>query len=261
MGIGHTLRVLGATMRTAWREATANRVGLWSQVSIMVLNDIVWVVFWVLLFNRVGEVRGWDVDRIVLLLAVFTTNAGIVMGLFHNLRRIGELVVGGGLDALLVLPTSPLAHLMARRIETVFLGDIGFGIVLFAVAGNPTPAKTAVFVFAVVCAAMVVGGFLIIVGSLSFFASRDDAADLGLHAMLAFGNYPVDMFGGVLRVILYGVIPAAFVTSVPAKLVDDFRLGWAITLAAVALFVAGLAVALFTFGLRRYTSGAVWVPA
>ena len=33
----------------------------------MVVNDIVWVVFWILFFRRVGSVRGWDGERIRLL--------------------------------------------------------------------------------------------------------------------------------------------------------------------------------------------------
>lgn len=255
------LRSARVTMHAAWSEATSNRAGLASQLTIMVLNDAVWVLFWVLLFDRVGDVRGWTVDRVVLLLAVFTVSAGIVLGLFSNVRRIGELATGGGLDAVLSLPVRPLSHLLSRRVETIFLGDIGFGIVLYAVAGDPTLTRTLVFVFGVVCSALVTGGFLITVGSLSFFASRDDAGDLGVHALLAFSNYPIDLFGGVLRVVLYGVVPAAFVTSVPAKLVDQFSTGWAVVLAAVALTVASIGAATFTFGLRRYTSGATWTPA
>ena len=36
----------------------------------------------------VGDVRGWDVDRVLLLLAVLCTSAGLVLGLLSNSRRI-----------------------------------------------------------------------------------------------------------------------------------------------------------------------------
>ena len=44
-----------------------------SQMTVMVVNDVVWVVFWLLFFDRVGTVRGWDTDRVLLLFAVLTT--------------------------------------------------------------------------------------------------------------------------------------------------------------------------------------------
>lgn len=255
------VRSARATISAAWSEATANRAGLASQLTIMLLNDAVWVVFWAFLFDRVGEVRGWTVDLVIVLFAVFATSAGIVMGLLGNTRRIGELAANGGLDAVLALPVHPLTHLLSRRVEAIFIGDIGFGLLLFFTLGEPTIARTVVFVFGVMCSTLVLSGFLVLVGSLSFMSSRDDAADLGMHAMLAFSNYPVDLFGGALRVVLYGVVPAAFVTSVPAKLIDDFSIGTAALLGSVALIVAGLGAATFTYGLRRYTSGATWTAA
>ena len=60
-------------------------------------------------------------------------------------------------------------------------------------------------------------GFLILVGSASFWVGRNDGGDLGFHAILLFSNYPVDIFGGVTRIFLYAVVPAGFVTSTPAS--------------------------------------------
>ncbi len=256
-----TLRAVRRTWRSAWMEAWAHRAGFWFQILIMLVNDVVWVIFWWLFFRRVGAIRGWDIDQVMILFAVLTTSAGIVLGMFNNVRRIGELASSGGLDAVLALPTPPLAHLLARRIETVNVGDLVFGVLLFFTFGNPTPARFAIFVFGVTCSVLVTGGFLVMAGSLSFFTSRNEAGDLGFHAIMLFSNYPVDIFTGFTRFMLYGVVPAAFVSTVPTKLVDAFDLGWAALLLGVAVFVAMLGWATFTLGLRRYTSGAVWTSA
>ncbi len=248
------------TWGAAWKEARANRKAFWSQIAIMVANDLVWVIFWVLFFNRVGDVRGWGLDQLMVLFAVLTTAAGVVLGLLNNVRRLGELISTGGLDPVLALPTSPLAHLLSRRIETVNVGDLVFGVVLFAVLGHPTPTRTAVFVYGVICAVLILTGFLVLMGSTSFLVSRNEASDLGFHAVVLFSSYPVDFFSGTTRLLLYAVVPAGFVTTVPTRLVDDFSLGWAAALLGVALSVAALGWAAFTVGLRRYTSGAVWTP-
>ena len=252
------MRALRATMRGALAEAWANRGGFWTQVAAMLVNDAAWVAFWLLFFNRVGAVRGWDRGGVLLLLAILTTSAGLVLGLFANTRAIGRLAADGQLDAALALPVPPLAHLLARRVEPVYLGDFAFGIVLFAVAGRPTPARLATFVVGVLAAALLLGGFLILTGSVSFFAGRNDAGELSFHAMLLFASYPADIFGGAGKLLLYTVVPAAFVGTVPARLVETFEPGLAALALGVSLTFAVLGWAAFTLGLRRYSSGAVW---
>jgi ABC-2 type transport system permease protein len=247
-----------ATRRNAVAEARSNRAALVSQVSIMVLNDIVWVVFWVLFFRRVGSVRGWDGDRILLLLAVLTSAGGIALGILANARRVGTLAVDGHLDSVLALPVPPLAHLLVRRIEAVNVGDLVFGVLLFLTLGRPTVARTAVFVGAVAAVAVLLTGFLVLTGSLAFFIGRNEGGELGFQAMILLGAYPVDIFAGAIKVLLYTVVPAAFVSSVPARLIEDFDVVDALWLAGVAGTFALAGWTAFTLGLRRYTSGSVW---
>jgi len=248
-------------MRNSLAEAGANRLALGSQMAVMAINDIVWAVFWVLFFDRVGTIRGWDADRILLLLAVITSAGGITLGLLANARRVGSMAVEGELDAVLSLPVAPLAYLLLRRVEPTNLGDIAFGLTLFVLAGSPTVGRAAIFVAVVAAAATLMTGFLVLTGSLAFFVGRSEGGELGFHAILLLGSYPVDVFAGVARVMLYTVVPAAFVSSVPARLIDSFDIGQAAVLAAVSVAFAFAGWATFTVGLRRYTSGAVWTRA
>lgn len=257
----NTARVVAVTFRSAWREALANPAGFWAQIAIMVINDLVWIVFWILFFDRIGSIRGWDLDRLIVLFAILTTAGGIVLGLLNNARHTGQLAASGALDAALALPVSPLTHLLVRRVEAVNVGDLVFGIVLFAVFGDPTPRRVLLFAFGVFCAVLILAGFLVLVGSASFWAGRNDAGDLGFHAIVLFSNYPIDIFGGVTKIFLYAVVPAGFVTSAPARLVDDFDPVWAAGTLAVAVGVATAGWLAFTIGLRRYTSGAAWTRA
>jgi ABC-2 type transport system permease protein len=252
------MRGLLATLRNAVAEARSNSAALVSQMGIMVLNDIVWVVFWVLFFRRVGTVRGWDADRLVLLLSVLTSAGGIALGVLANARRVGTLAVDGDLDSVLALPVPPLAHLLLRRIEAVNVGDLLFGILLFLSLGRPTVARTAVFLGAVAAVAVLLTGFLVLTGSLAFFIGRNEGGELGFHAMILLGAYPVDIFAGAIKVLLYTAVPAAFVSSVPAGLIEDFDAVNALWLIGVAGAFAGAGWATFTLGLRRYTSGSVW---
>ena len=255
------MTALRATVRAALAEAWSNRAGFWTQITAMFVNDIAWIAFWVLFFDRVGEVRGWDTSGILLLMAVLTTSGGFVLGFLSNARRIGQLVADGGIDAALALPVPPLAHLLVRRLDTTNLGDLVFGVVLFSLTGSPTLERTAIYVVGVVAAATLLTGFLVTTGSLAFFAGRGEAGEFGLHAMLVLSNYPADIFTGAAKALLYTAVPAAFVASVPAELIESFDAGTAVILVTVAAGFAVAGWATFTAGLRRYTSGAVWTRA
>lgn len=250
-----------ATSRGAMAEAWANRSAFWTQVVIMVVNDVAWVAFWLLFFHRVGEVRGWDAEGVLLLLAVITTGAGFVLGVFANARAIGRLVSDGELDAALTLPVPTLPYLLVRRVNATNLGDVGFGILLFVLAGRPTLERTLLFVLATAVTVVLMTGFLVATGSLALFVGRDDVGELSFHAMLLLSSYPVDVFGSVAKVLLYTVFPAAFMAAVPAKLMNDFDPLLALAMVASAATFATLGWATFTLGLRRYTSGALWTNA
>ena len=255
------MRGLRATLRGACAEAAAKPAALVAQMLVMAVNDGVWVAFWVLFFHRVGTLGGWDADRILLLQAVLTTAGGLSLGVFANARRVGTLAADGELDSVLALPVAPLPYLLLRRIEPVNLGDLAFGIVLFAVAGHPTPARTLGFVLVSLASATLLTSFLVLSGALAFFVGRGESGELGFHAMLLLGSYPVDLFAGAVRVLLFTVVPAAFISAVPARLIDDFDAGRAAALAASAALFALAAAITFTLGLRRYTSGSVWTRA
>jgi ABC-2 type transport system permease protein len=255
------MRGLWQTSRNAFAEVAAKPRALGVQMLIMVINDFVWVIFWVLFFDRVGTLGGWDRDTILVLQAVLTTAGGLSLGLFANARHIGSMAVGGELDAVLALPVAPLRFVLVRRIEPVNLGDLAFGLGLFLIACDPTPQRTVVFVLVSLASATLLTGFLVLAGALAFFSGRSESGELGFHSMLLLGAYPVDLFAGAIRVLLFTVIPAAFIAAVPAQLVEDLELGRAAALAGVATVLALAAGATFTAGLRRYTSGSVWTRA
>lgn len=256
------MRVLLAASRAAIAEAWSNQRSFWVQVTAMVVNDLVWVVFWVLFFGRVGEIRGWHTDQVLLLFSILATVTGISMGLLANARRLGQIVADGELDAVLTLPVDPLAYVLVRRVDTALLGDLAFGPILFLVSANPTPARTALFLLAAVTGSAVFVSFVVALGSLTLvLGGRGEQADLGFQALLILAAYPLEVFGGLTKLLMFSVVPAAFVTGVPVHLIDRFTwrtLGALLAAAAVAGIISRTA---FRAGLRRYRSGALWARA
>ena len=159
-------------------------------------------------------------------------------------------------------PVAPLPFVLLRRIEPVNLGDLAFGVALFFVACDPTPARTLAFVLVVLASATLLTAFLVLTGALAFFIGRSESGELGFHSMLLLGAYPVDLFAGAIRVMLFTVVPAALIAAVPAGLDRRVRRRASPRPRRSPRPSSPLAATVtFTLGLRRYTSGSVWTRA
>ena len=247
-----------AVLRSAFAEAAAKPGRPLARRCAMIVNDFVWVVFWVLFFDRVGTLRGWDRDRILLLLAVLTTAGGLVLGLLANARRIGDAgrrrrprrrPGAAGLAA--AAPAAPPHRDRQPRRPRLRHGPLRR-------RGAPDAAAHARLRAGTLASATLLTGFLVLTGSLAFFIGRSESGELGFHAMLLLGAYPVDVFAGAAKVLLYTVVPAAFVGGVPAQLVDDFDLGPPPCCSVSPGSSPFLGWGTFTAGLRRYASGSAW---
>src|SRR6185295_6235780 len=53
---------IARVFRLAVADALANRRSFYVQVIAMAINDLTWVIFWLLFFHAVGNVRGWHSD-------------------------------------------------------------------------------------------------------------------------------------------------------------------------------------------------------
>lgn len=251
-----------ATWSAAFRELKAKPKALVLDVSIMVINDLTWVILWTFFLDQTGTIRGWDIERIYSLFAVVTVTFGISFGLFRNSRLLSRVINSGELDAALTLPVDTLWYLMVRRVSASNLGDILFGLCLFFFACDPGWTDTLTFFAVVLLGSVVMSSFMVLLGSLTLhFGGRGEAQDLGFEAITIFSFYPIDMFGGPTKLMLFTVLPGAFVTAVPADLVDNFELIWFVGLALAAAFFATVARIAFVTGLRKYRSGSRWTTA
>jgi ABC-2 type transport system permease protein len=104
--------------------------------------------------------------------------------------------------------------------------------------------------------AVIFVAFAVLTGSLAFWLGQSEYLAMQLrNALLSFSLYPVDIFPDFVRLVLYTLIPAALVGSLPASLLMDFDATRLAVLATVAVAAALLAHGVFHRGLRRYESG------
>jgi ABC-2 type transport system permease protein len=135
-------------------------------------------------------------------------------------------------------------------------GDLLFGLLVFLIVAPGRWASLPLFFLVGLLAGVIMISFAVLVGSIAFWVGNaDNLATQAVNALITFGMYPIEIFPGAIQLLLYTLIPAAFVGSLPAGLLAEFRWERLLLLVAVAAGLALLSRWVFSRGLRRYESG------
>jgi len=254
-------------MKSAWRlivhyvrhnfmAALAYRGAFAMQVLGMMLNNVMLLFFWTLLFQRFPLLNGWDLTGVVTIYAIAASGFGLSVVVFGNASWVAALIAGGDLDYYLVLPADPLLHLLVSRMTLPGWGDIFFGLLLYVIAIPTGWQRLPLFILLTVLVAFFFASVGVLTGSLAFWLGQAQELAMQLrNATLSFALYPIDFFPAGVRGVLYTLIPSAFVGSVPARLLLDFDVRWLALLSLVTVGICLLARWVFYRGLRRYASG------
>lgn len=250
------LQLILTYLRHNLMSAMAYRGAFFLQIVGMILNNAMFLFFWWVLFSRIPVIRGWDLSQVLLLFAVVATGFGIANAVFGNALRLARIIATGQLDYYLSLPADPLLHVLVSRMSLSAWGDIVFGVSLFLLASGLAVVKLPLFFFLGLASAMVYVAFAVLVGSLAFWiGNAEHLANQVLISLITLAIYPVDVFPSAVRLLLYTLIPAAFVGAIPAGILTGFS--WSqvlLLLIVVPLMVLGARL-VFNLGLRRYSSG------
>ncbi len=250
------LRFLTALWKANLLSAMEYRIPFLTQVLGMMLNNAVYFVFWVIFFDRFDNVGGWGLRDMFILFGIVATSFGLGIFLFGNATSLADHIATGRLDYYLSLPRPVLLHQLASRSVTSGLGDFFYGLVSFAFAGQYGPQSIARFLLGAIFGAMIFVSFLTLVQSLAFWIGNASMiASQATNAIITFALYPITLFDGSAKLILFTLIPAALVGSVPAEFVRAFTWTQLFQIVGAGLVICTLSIFVFYRGLRRYESG------
>ncbi|HEY9679851.1 MAG TPA: ABC-2 family transporter protein [Drouetiella sp.] len=227
-----------------------------SQVVAMFLNNVIWVWFWILFFSRFKVLRGWDINDVVTLWCIAASGFGLAHTVCGNALQIPVLISRGQLDVWMLYPRALLPHILLGRMSATACGDALFGYAVYLVFVKPDLVHFCLFVALTVSIAFMFIGFSIFTGSLTFFLGNSESlAEQWRYAMITFSTYPSSLFEGAVKLVLYTVIPAMFVSYHPIVALRNLSMVDALISVAGSAAVVFVGAAVFYFGLRRYESG------
>ncbi len=250
------LRLAGAYIRINFKSLLAYRGAFISQMVAMFINDFVWIAFWCLFFTRFPVVKGWGVNDVITLWAIAASGFGVAHMVMGNALTLPGIIMKGELDSWLLYPRAVLPHLLLGRSSASSWGDALFGIVVYAIFVKPDLPHFCLFLALICSVAVLFVGFSVFTGSLAFFMGSADSVSTQLRiAMITFSTYPSPIFQGFVKVLLFTLIPAMFVSHLPVSALRNMSMIEALYSFGGALAVLFAGVIMFYTGLRRYESG------
>ena len=202
---------------------------------------------------------GWSFDESLVVLGLFTTLTGVsATFLVPNLNRIVMHVEQGTLDFVLLKPFDSQLQVSFRAVSPWGMPDIAAGVALLVYATT----KLQLAPFDIVMALVPTLAGVAILYSIWFFTATTSLwfvriynATEVLRGLLDAGRFPVSAYPSAVRFFFTGVVPVAFLTTVPAEAALG-RASPALALGSSALAIV-LVIASRAFwrrALRSYTS-------
>lgn len=250
------LRFPIALLSTTIKTSTALRGAFLLQASFMLLNNLIFFTTWWILFQRFPDVRGWVLADMMALFGMVATGFGFAVIVCGGAIDMARMIADGDLDALLTQPKSVLLRAIASRSDATGWGDVASGLALIALSGYWHGAATPFILLAVALTSVAFVASWVVLGSAALWLGRvESVTRMFVEFVISFSSYPPPLFGSMLKVVLFTIVPAGIVAYLPVELIRNAR--WDSALLAVSTVTAYALFALWLFerGLRRYESG------
>jgi len=237
-------------------SAIANKKSFVIQTLFMFLNNFVWLAFWFILFynSEGGNINGVTLRDIIYLWSVPTISYGICFFVFGGVEDLSYMIANKELDSTLTKPKHSLISVITSNAKLSAMGDIIYGLVLGIFVVNFNPLKYIFLLFISFIGALGFLGICIIVNSLSFwFGDISKTSRMYINnLLLTLTIYPKEMFTGVIKVLMYTLIPAMYVAHFPVALVKDFSFSLLLFEITIVTLILIISVKVYEKGLEKY---------
>jgi len=218
------------------------------------------VVF--LIFRRVPAIAGWNFTQILFLYGFSLLPLSMFNMISNNLYYFSEsYIIMGKFDQVLLRPVHPLFQVFLERYRLEALGDTVLGIVIIVACarqlGLPLGlAEWSFLALATLCGCVLYTAVFLMLTCVSFWMEDRVGVIPPVYNMLAFGRYPLDIYGGFIRFFLSWIVPFGFASFYPTAAVlgkEIYRIyAWLLPLVTAAFAAASLLV--WNRGVRNYSS-------
>ena len=254
MEVKNQIKIVILSTKYAVEREMLNKVTFISNIIFMILNNAGFIIQWVILYSLKDNVGGYSFKQVLLLWGIAAGTFGISHFFFKASFELTDTINTGKLDTYLIQPKNVLLSCTTSSVEVSAIGDIIYAYIMLFLYGI-TPISFLLFTFFCIVGGLILSSISIIHSSLSFWFGKVDVLTSTITSMMTtFSTYPEGIFKGLIKILLYTIIPIGFVNYLPIQLVTKFNIVNFIIVILFAIVMISLAFIIFYKGLKRYSS-------
>ena len=259
MEVKNQIRVFILSVKYALMREMLNKTTFITNIIFMILNNASFIVQWIILYSLKDNVGGYEFTQVLLLWGIAASNYGFSRFFFNRAFSLSDTINNGKLDAYLVQPKNVLISSITSDVEPSAIGDMIYGYIMLFVSGFTIP-KLILYTIFMICGGLILTSVSVILSSLSFWFSKSDiVADKGNSIMTNFATYPDGIFKGVIKILLFTVIPVGIANYIPVSVMTEFNINLFLIVILVTFLFVMFSFAIFYKGLKRYSSSNLMV--
>jgi len=263
----HRLRVLGLVMLAGIKSRMEYRLDFFLRVTMGVVWNLTSLVFIWAVLARFKSMAGWSQEEVFFIYTLRLLAHGGYCLLFHNVQTVSRAVRWGDFDRVLLRPLNPLLQLITWEYDPAGIGDVGLGLLCFAVVSRMlefhwTPPALAFLVLVVAGGCLIELSLFLLTNTLVFWIT--EAGRLSWFVVGTFSDnfalYPLNIYNSVLQFVMTFLVPVGFMSYYPATLFLNrtgdtlFSPVFAYLTPLVGLCLFALAYSFWRVGINRYQS-------
>ncbi len=232
-------------------------IGFFSNLLVQISS----IIFLWTIFDNIKSFAEWSYYEMLLIYGVFATCRGLNNILFDNLWIVGkEFIRKGTFDVLLVRPANELFQIIAQKIQFDGVGTFLLGITCMAVATKGLNLQTGfgkivLWVLIIMMGTLIIAAVNLIFTVSSFWVIKSNNIIWIVYSFADFAQYPLEIFGAVIRGLLTFVLPYGFVSYYPiCVMLGKKSLLYLCYELIILILVIFVALKLWKFGLKKYES-------
>lgn len=226
------------------------------------LNQILGVVFLVLVFAKIPDLNGWSFYELVFIYGFAQIPRGIDHFVTDYLWIFARRTIKEGtFDRYLLRPVNVLFQVIVERCQPDGIGEIVVGLLLVSYAATKlsiqfTFIQLILGIFAVLAGALIYTALKLIFATNAFFIQDAYSLLFLVHNTSDFAKYPMSIFVKPIRYVLSYLLPFAFTAFIPASyfLRKNTLLATIGGEFAMAILFSVIAYRYFLFGCNKYES-------
>ena len=249
------MRFFFALLKTSIRASVSLRLAFFIEAALNIGNNLIFFLMWWVFFQKFNTVGNWDFDDVIVMMAIVRAGYGIARVCCGGTKFLAQKIISGGLDTYMTQPKNLLVHLLGSHSLSKGWSHILSAIILCFMA-NLHPYHIPALLIGIICGALIFIAIGVTAHSLCFWLGNiGEVTKKYVDSIFLLTHYPVNIYTGILRIMMFTLIPAGVIGYLPVELVKEFS--WGVFFALIGASIAFCLLAIYTFysGLRRYESG------